>query len=81
MICLLKLKKTLENSPIGLGGYAKLLDVSKKTLYNKLTGATPFSYPEYLKLKELLPEYNIDYLLTRMSEDGSGFEKDARDSA
>jgi len=60
----LKLKRTLENNPIGLGGYAKLLGMSQKTLYNKLTGASDFSYPEYKKLRTLLPEYNIDYLLT-----------------
>lgn len=64
MILILKLKKILENSHIGLEGYAKLLDMSNRTLYNKLNGASDFSYPEYLKLKSLLPEYNIDYLLT-----------------
>lgn len=61
---MLKLKQVLETSPLGLSGYAKLLDVSSKTLYNKLTGASDFSYPEYQKLKSLLPKYNIDYLLT-----------------
>lgn len=61
---MLKLKKTLENSPIGVKGYAKLLDMADKTLYNKLIGASDFSYPEYQKLRTLLPEYNIDYLLT-----------------
>ena len=61
---MLKLKKVLDGSPIGARGYAKLLDMADKTLYNKLTGATDFSYGEYRKLKNLLPEYNIDYLLT-----------------
>lgn len=61
---MLKLKKYLERGPVGLAGYAKLLGVSNKTLYNKLTGASDFSYTEYQKLKELFPEYNIDYLLT-----------------
>ncbi len=61
---MLKLKKLLESSSIGLGGYAKLLDMSDKTLYNKLTEVSNFSYPEYQKLRSLLPEYNIDYLLT-----------------
>ncbi len=61
---MLRLKKVFEDSPIGLNGYAKLLDVSKKTLYNKLMGTSDFSYPEYKKLKSLLPEYNIEYLLT-----------------
>ncbi len=61
---MLKLKRGFEDSPIGLNGYAKLLGVSGKTLYNKLTGTSDFSYPEYLRLKSLLPKYNIDYLLT-----------------
>ena len=61
---MLKLKKTLENSPIGIKGYAKLLDMADRTLYTKLIGSSDFSYPEYQKLRSLLPEYNIDYLLT-----------------
>lgn len=61
---MLKLKRVLDNSPMGLSGYAKLLDMANKTLYNKLAGASDFSYPEYQKLKALLPKYNIDYLLT-----------------
>lgn len=61
---MVRLKKILEDTPLGLKGYAKLLDMADKTLYNKLTGTSDFSYPEYLRLKELLPEYNIDYLLS-----------------
>lgn len=61
---MLKLKKTLEDSPIGIKGYAKLLDMADRTLYNKLIGASDFTYPEYQKLRSLLPKYNIDYLLT-----------------
>lgn len=61
---MVRLKKILEDTPLGLKGYAKLLDIADKTLYNKLTGTSDFSYPEYLRLKELLPEYNIDYLLS-----------------
>lgn len=65
---MLKIKRIIENSPIGLTGYAKLLDMSSKTLYNKLTEASAFTYPEYQKLKTLLPEYNIDYLLTAQQD-------------
>ena len=61
---MLKLTKTLEDSPIGIKGYAKLLNMSDRTLYNKLIGASDFTYPEYQKLRSLLPKYNIDYLLT-----------------
>lgn len=41
-----------------------MLDMADRTLYNKLIGSSDFSYPEYQKLRSLLPEYNIDYLLT-----------------
>ena len=61
---MLKLKKTPEDSPIGIKGYAKLLNMADRTLYNKLIGASAFTYPEYQKLRSLLPKYNIDYLLT-----------------
>lgn len=61
---MLRLKKLLEDTPIGLNGYAKLLDMNNKALYNKLTGKSHFTYPEYLKLRELFPDRNIDYLLT-----------------
>lgn len=61
---MLRLKKILDDRQIGPEGYAKLLGLSRRGLYNKLSGTTAFTYPEYLKLKELFPEYNIDYLLT-----------------
>jgi len=59
----LKLKNILESKKIPLKDYAALIGISEKTLYNKLSGATEFSYGEFQKLKTLLPEYNIDYLL------------------
>lgn len=42
---------------------AELLGITEKTLYNKLTGATEFTYSEVKRLHSFLPEYNIDYLL------------------
>ena len=65
---MLRLKRILDGSPIGVRGYAKLLDMADKTLYNKLACVTDFSYPEYRKLQKLFPEYNVDYLLTDDSE-------------
>ena len=60
----LRLKRILEGKGLPLKEYASLLGISEKTLYNKLTGATEFTYGEFQKLKTLLPEYNIDYLLS-----------------
>lgn len=64
MRALLRLKRLLDGTSIGSDGYAKLLGIANKTLYNKLLGKTAFTYPEYLELKRILPEYNVDYLLT-----------------
>lgn len=67
---MLRLKKILENRGVQFREYASLLGMTEKTLYNKLTCATDFSYGEYKKLKTLLPEYNIDYLLTEEDRGG-----------
>lgn len=64
-----RLKKILENRGVSAKEYAALLGISEKSLYNKLTCSTDFSYSEYQKLKTLLPEYNVEYL---MSDDASG---------
>lgn len=61
---MLRLKRILINSAIGVKGYAQLMEISEKALHNKLSGVVGFSYNEYKKLQELLPEYNVDYLLT-----------------
>lgn len=45
-------------------GSADLLRISEKTLYNKITGASEFTYGEVRKLRVMLPEYNLDFLLT-----------------
>lgn len=61
----LRLKRIIEGRGVPMKDCAALLGVSEKTLYNKLIGATDFSYGEVQKLKAILPEYNIDYLLTK----------------
>jgi hypothetical protein len=64
----LKLKQTIDGSSIGMAGCAKLLGVSERTLYNKLTEVSVFSYPEYLTLKKLFPACNVSHLLTSENE-------------
>ncbi len=61
---MLRMKDILDRSTIGMKGYAKLLDMSEKSLYNKLTGATDFTLSEYRKLKSIFPEYDVLYLLS-----------------
>ena len=39
-----------------------ILGIGEKTVQNKLTGKTDFTYPEFRKTCTLLFEYNADYL-------------------
>lgn len=61
---MLRLKRILEAKGMSAKGGAELLGISEKTLYNKVTGASEFTYGEVKKLRVMLPEYNLDYLLT-----------------
>lgn len=61
---MLKLRKVLDAKGIPPKACAGFLDMSEKTLHNKITGASDFSYKESRQLKALLPEYDIDYLLS-----------------
>jgi len=60
---MLRLKKVLDSKGLPYEQYAALLGISKKSLYNKTIGETEFTYGEFMKLKTIFPEYNIDYLL------------------
>lgn len=60
----LRLRKILANRGGSPKEYAKMLGMAEKTFYNKVTGASEFTYGEIKRLKTLLPEYNIDYLLS-----------------
>lgn len=62
-----RLKSVLDNRNTSVKECAAILGISEKSLYNKLTCVTDFTYGEYLKLKTLLPEYNIDFLLDDVS--------------
>lgn len=60
---MLRLKRALDAKGISAKGGSELLGISEKTMYNKMTGVTEFTYGEVKRLKILLPEYNIEYLL------------------
>ncbi len=64
---MLRLRKVLDNRGTSPKEYAELLGISEKSLYNKLTGASEFTYGEVKRIKALLPEYNVDYLLSEES--------------
>ena len=59
----LKLKRVLEDRGRPMKEYSNFLGISEKTLYNKLSGTTEFTVGEFQKLKTLLPEYDVLYLM------------------
>ena len=63
----LKIKRVLETKG-ALKNFAELLGVSEKTLYNKLEGTSDFTFGEFRRLKTMLPEYNVEYLLEQDAE-------------
>ncbi len=56
------LKRTLREKGITLKQYSEFLEVSEKTVKNKLRGTSDFTYKEFKKTCLLLSEYNADYL-------------------
>lgn len=61
---MLRLRRVLEAKGMTIKSCAALLGIAEKTLYNKMSGSTDFMYNEIKKLATILPEYNIDYLLS-----------------
>ena len=60
---MIRLKQALDARGITQKSCAELLAITEKTLYNKMVGASEFTYNEVKRLRAFLPEYNIDYLL------------------
>lgn len=60
---MLRLKRALDVRGISQKSCAELLGITEKSLYNKLSNRSEFTYGEVRKLKAFLPEYNLDYLL------------------
>ena len=60
---MIRLKQALDARGNTQKSCAELLGITEKTLYNKMVGASEFTYNEVKRLRAFLPEYNIDYLL------------------
>lgn len=59
----LNVKKALETKNISMKAFAAFLGVSEKTVTNKITGVTDFTFPEARRIKrDLLPEFDYEYL-------------------
>jgi len=61
---MLRLRRVIDSRGMTVKGLASAIGVAEKTFYNKLTGATDFTYSEARAIKSIFPEYDIDYLLT-----------------
>ena len=60
---MLNAKRAIAQKSIPMKMIAGYLGIAEKTLFNKLTGSTEFTYGEARKLHELLPEYSLEYLM------------------
>lgn len=67
----LKLKKILEDRGRTTREYSALLGISEKALYNKLYGKTEFTISEFQKIKTILPEYDVLYLMSDDTRPGA----------
>lgn len=62
------LENELRRKNISNAAVASLLQCTEKTFYNKLHGNTEFYLSEgFLIHRNLLPEFNIDYLFAKAS--------------
>lgn len=61
------LANILSNKKITMKAYAEFLDVSEKTVQNKMKGITEFTLEEVMKTCTVIcPEYKIDYVFERI---------------
>lgn len=58
------MRRVLDIKGIKVKGFAEIIGMSEKTMYNKLMEESEFSDGEARKIKAVLPEYDIDYLLS-----------------
>lgn len=65
---MIRLQHALDARGITRKSCADLLGITEKTLYNKMSGCSEFTYGEVKRLRAFLPEYNIDYLLSEANE-------------
>lgn len=70
----MRLKQALDAKGITQRSCAELLGMAEKTLYNKIVGNTEFTYGEVRRLKAMLPEYDISFLLSGETAAGTAYE-------
>lgn len=65
------LRRALNHKGISIKQYAEFLQVSEKTVQNKLQGKTDFAFKDVKKTRLLFPEYNVDYLFAEDEPEAS----------
>ena len=68
---LLRIVSVLNQKGIAQKTCADYLRISEKSWFNKTRGLTDFTYKEARALKQLFPEFDIDYLLGRTDDQGA----------
>lgn len=62
---MLNVRKVLSSKGVSTLAVAKLLGVTEKTAYNKITGESEIYFNEAIKITDnFLPEYNMRYLFS-----------------
>lgn len=56
------LRAELARNNINAKELAEILNLSQKTVYNKLKGKSEFTLSEILKVQEMLPDSSLEYL-------------------
>ena len=62
------LTKVMKEKNISPPMLAKILDLDDKSIRNKLSGITEFKLSEIRQIKNLFPEYNMEWLFTAEEE-------------
>ena len=65
---MLRLRRILDTKGVSVKRCAEMLGISEKSLYNKCAEETEFTYGEVRKLKAMMPEYDMEYVLSREGE-------------
>ena len=61
---MLRLRRALDSKQMTVKSCAELIGISEKSLYNKLTGASDYSYKEDKNSQIMFPHCNMVYYLS-----------------
>ncbi len=68
---MLRLRRALDSKQMTVKNCAELIGISEKSLRNKLSGSSDFTYKEVKKLSAMFPDFNMDYYLSEDIKPGA----------